>query len=93
MGRGNYLAPTPTGCQRGVAEIQIYSLALYTQAITEPFGNDFIEKGNRRFEVMWEGAIQELCDLGLLQDRGYQGEVFSITSEGYRVADLIRESR
>ncbi|MEE9296413.1 MAG: hypothetical protein V3W34_15835 [Phycisphaerae bacterium] len=55
-------------------------------------GKNFIEQGNPRSEAMWEGAIQELCDLALFQERGHKGEVFSITNEGYRVADLLRES-
>ena len=52
----------------------------------------FIEQGKPRSEAMWEGAVQELVNLELLQQRGHKGEVFSITNDGYRVADLLRES-
>lgn len=54
-------------------------------------GKNLIEQGNPRSEAMWEGAIQELLDHALLQEQGSKGEVFKITIEGYRVADLLRE--
>ncbi len=56
-------------------------------------GINFVDSPDPRTEAQWEGAIRQLRDNGLLQDRGYKGEVFSITDEGYRVADLVREQQ
>jgi len=55
-------------------------------------GKNFIEQGNPRSAAMWEGAVHELCELTLLQERGNKGEVFGITDQGYCVADAIRGS-
>ena len=49
------------------------------------------EKGNPRSGAMWEGALQELNQSGLIIDRG-SGEVFHVTRKGYDVAKLL-ESR
>lgn len=54
-------------------------------------GKQFVEKGNPRSEAAWEAAITELYDSGFLQDQGYKGEVFSLTNEGYRIADLLSQ--
>jgi hypothetical protein len=53
-------------------------------------GKQFVEAGNPRSRAAWEGAIDQLCRGELLQERGYKGEVFVITAEGYRIADAIR---
>lgn len=58
--------------------------------IVQTNGKNFVESGDPRSEVTWDAAINELRDSALLQDRGHKGEVFSLTNEGYRVADLIR---
>lgn len=52
-------------------------------------GKSFGTRGESRSEALWEAAVFELRDAGLLQDRGHKGEVFSMTNEGYRVADLL----
>lgn len=53
-------------------------------------GKQFVEACNPRSRAAWEGAIEQLCNLQLLQERGYKGEVFGITADGYRIADAIR---
>lgn len=53
-------------------------------------GKQFVEEKDPRSRAAWEQAVDQLCNLGLLQERGYKGEVFAITAEGYRVADAIR---
>lgn len=55
-------------------------------------GKSFVQTGDPRSAAMLEAAIEELCELQLLQERGHKGEVFSITNEGYRMADLLRAS-
>ena len=53
-------------------------------------GKNFVEQGNPRSEALWEGAVRELCRNGLFQECGSKGEVFSITTEGYLEADVLR---
>jgi hypothetical protein len=45
---------------------------------------NFAESGNPRSEARWESALNELVEEGLLQDRGYKGEVFGVTHTGIR---------
>jgi len=57
--------------------------------VVQTNGRQFVQKEDSRSEAQWESAIQELEGLGLLRDRGYKGEVYGVTNEGYRLADLI----
>jgi hypothetical protein len=52
-------------------------------------GRDFAERGNSRLAAHWRSAVEELSRLHLLEDRVGKGEVFFVTGEGYRVADLL----
>lgn len=54
-------------------------------------GMNLVEDAEPRSEAQWEAAMRQLRESGLIQDRGHKGEVFSLTDEGYRVADLVRE--
>ena len=54
-------------------------------------GINFVEHRNPRSEAIWIGALQELCDNNLIEDRSYKGEVFAITREGYVLADLLNK--
>ncbi len=51
-------------------------------------GKRFVEEGNPRSGAIWEGALQELEQSGLIVDRGF-GEVFHVTRKGYDVAGLL----
>lgn len=53
---------------------------------------EFVEHRNPRSRALWEGAIEELCNFGLLEPRGHKDEIFGVTREGYRIADLLRNS-
>jgi hypothetical protein len=52
-------------------------------------GKTFGTQGEPRSEALWESAVLELRDAGLLQDQGRKGEVFRITNKGYEVADRL----
>ena len=52
-------------------------------------GRDFIESGNVRSSARWRGAVDELHNLGLVEDRAGKGEVFFVSDAGYRVGDLL----
>jgi Domain of unknown function (DUF4062) len=56
----------------------------------ETNGKNFCETGNPRSEVFWRAIVVELETHELIQDRGYKGEKFNVTAEGYRVADVLR---
>lgn len=43
-----------------------------------------------RSVAIWQGAVRQLLQHGLLEKRGNKGEVFGVTAEGYRVADELR---
>jgi len=59
--------------------------------IVQTNGKQFGERGNPRSQADWEAAINELHGFELLQEEGYSGESFTLTSFGYKVADILRE--
>ncbi len=60
--------------------------------VVQASGRNFAEKGDPRSEARWEGVIEELEGLRLIEDRGHEREVFAVTHEGFRIADLLRSS-
>jgi len=52
----------------------------------------FAEQGNPRSEAEWEAAVDELENHTLIQDRAMKGEVYFMTHEGYKVADILIQS-
>jgi hypothetical protein len=52
-------------------------------------GRNFVEVGNPRSEAEWEGALKRLEERELVTDRRGSREVFYVTDEGFRIADLI----
>ncbi len=42
-----------------------------------------------RESALWEGAINELVDNDLILDRGYKGEIFELTHQGWSLADKL----
>jgi hypothetical protein len=58
--------------------------------ILQANGKQLAERKNPRSEAIWQGAMRKLLQLGLFESRGAKGEVYGITSEGYRVADELR---
>lgn len=50
---------------------------------------EFGERGNARSEARWKRAVRDLVSLGLLEQRDHEGQVFSVTDEGYRLVDLL----
>lgn len=50
----------------------------------------FAEVGNRRSEVRWRGAIDELLRLQFIEDRAGKGEVFFVADAGYRASDSLK---
>ena len=49
----------------------------------------FVQGSSPRSAAAWQGAVEQLVNLGLIKDIGMGGCVFRVTDEGYRVADLL----
>jgi hypothetical protein len=52
-------------------------------------GKKFNEDNSPRERAKWDDAINELLQGGLVESRGYKGEIYEITSKGFEVADSI----
>jgi hypothetical protein len=53
-------------------------------------GKPFIEQDNPRSRATWEGALEELESLNLVQSLGPKREVYQVTRDGYNMAELLR---
>jgi hypothetical protein len=51
----------------------------------------FAEPGNARLEATWKAAVEQLEELRLIQSLGPERQVFSVTHEGYKLADRLRQ--
>jgi hypothetical protein len=47
------------------------------------------EQGNPRSEAAWEEALDNLVRMNLLNTLGYNENIFKVTNEGYRIADIL----
>lgn len=52
-------------------------------------GKQMTEDNNPRNRAVWESAIKELENAGLIVDQGHKGEVFGLTRTGYELAELL----
>jgi hypothetical protein len=68
---------------------RIYRINSLGGIVIQTNGKGFVEAGNPRSGAMWEGALQELQQSGLIVDRGFKNEVFYVTRRGYEVAELL----
>lgn len=51
---------------------------------------NFVEPNDPRSRAIWEGAVDELDQNGLVQSIRHEGVIFRVTREGYDAADLLR---
>jgi hypothetical protein len=56
----------------------------------ETKGRNFVDQGSAQSKPRWRRAVQELVERGLLKQRDTNGEVFSITDEGFRALALLK---
>lgn len=49
----------------------------------------FVTDGDARSEAKWRAAVEELAGRGFIEDRGYRGEVFYVTHDGFAAADAL----
>jgi hypothetical protein len=69
----------------------IMNIRMMSGRVIQANQRGFIEDGNPRSEARWIGALNELRNHDLIEDRGGQGELFFVTDEGYRIADLLKQ--
>ena len=62
-----------------------------TQIFTQT--ESFAEPGDRRSQALWEAAVLELINHGLVQDPSGNDKRFEMTHKGFRVADELRATR
>ncbi|SCB55046.1 hypothetical protein GA0061098_103420 [Bradyrhizobium shewense] len=69
-------------------------IILYAKLMTGPQlqtnGKQFVEVGNPRSSAIWEGALEELENDGLIKATGPKRQVFQVTREGYDMADRVK---
>jgi hypothetical protein len=53
-------------------------------------GKQFMTDKFPRSRALWEGALKDLANLNLAQDKTGKGEVYTLTREGYDVAEQLR---
>jgi len=53
---------------------------------------DFVGDNTPRTRAKWEAAVEELLYRGYIKEEGYKGEVFSVTSQGYSIADWLKSN-
>ena len=49
------------------------------------------EQGSAREEAKWRAALEQLVEAELIVDRSSNGEVFTVTDAGYRLADTLKD--
>lgn len=69
----------------------IFKVAYLSGRVVEAGGNTFGGESGRE-AARWEAALQQLVDSGLVIERGYKGEVFELTHEGWQLADSLKNS-
>jgi hypothetical protein len=69
----------------------IMNMGMLSGRVIQTNNRGFVEEGNPRSEARWQGAVDELHDLGLIEDRAHSGEAFFVTDGGYQVADNLRQ--
>ena len=52
---------------------------------------NFTSNVTARIEAQWDDAVEQLVLEGLLKPEGYQGQIYSLTAKGYKVADQLKQ--
>ena len=70
-----------------------HGLLLYTQSSGgssfQVGGRNLCSDQSPRTVAKWEGALDDLDAYGILKPRGYEGQVFSLTDLGFKIADIL----
>ena len=68
---------------------QILFLAHLGGHVLQVKGKNLIEDGNERSRAIWQGALEELENEGLIAPANYDRNIFRITRSGYDLADRL----
>ena len=68
---------------------QIMCIRYYGGMEISTGGRNFIDDNSPRTAARWEGAIDELEQIGFIASRGSKREVFSVTDKGYAFAESL----
>lgn len=71
------------------ADGQILCLVMLGGLTIQVGSRNFTEVADARSQAMWEGAVQELENLGLISPLGNKREIFKVTRDGYDAVDQI----
>ncbi len=67
----------------------ILDLNLVTGTQIGTNGRVFTSGNNPRERAIWEGAVEELENMGLIKDTDGKREAFEVTRRGFQVADMV----
>lgn len=62
-------------------------LSEYLGGASVQAGSETFPAGTRKELAKWKAGIQDLRNAGLIEDRGYKGEIFEVTHAGYEYAE------
>lgn len=58
--------------------------------IIQANNKQFVTNGDPKSRAKWEYALKDLVNNGLVEEKGYKGEIFEVTHIGYQVAQKIK---
>jgi hypothetical protein len=67
----------------------ILSIRYLSGASVSTNGKEFLDEQDARSIALWQGAVQELAALDLIEDVGAKGEIYTLTRNGYNLADRL----
>lgn len=71
---------------------QIIYLHLLNGTLVQVGQENYAGDGDARSQARWEGAVDELEQLGLIAAQGNKREIFKVTRHGFDMADQIAEA-
>jgi len=69
----------------------ILRLGMMGGTVIQSNGIAFAKLGDARSEAEALAALEQLEEVGLIRDRGYKREIFTLTDSGFRAADQVGE--
>ncbi len=67
----------------------ILRLGTMSGFIVQTNNKQMVADDSPRTRAIWNSAVNELQDAGLIADRGHEGKVFDVTKKGYELAEFL----
>lgn len=67
----------------------IMSLRTMAGLSVQTGSRQFAERGDPRSEARWTRALEDLVAVTYIRDKGYKGEIYEVTADGYDAADAL----